>query len=547
MISPAFTRQKLATHSVAAWLPSLLLGALSLLFIVQGYDGKRVGQVMVLLLPFVVWLAWPVRSAWLHWLRAGIVWLATVGFMLDAVARSYLTATYQAAPDSSLVLGAIANTNVREGGEYLSSYWPTLLPAALVVLVAALVVAGLVALGRRSAGRSRWARVVLVSLLLVGTAAHASKPWRRLQPVAFWVNWNLSVQQLRADWADMQDDRDAALARAKAVQPVVSRPGPATVVLVISDSVNRDNLSLYGYARATTPRLMVQQRELGDSMVVMRHAWSVDASTLPSLTNMFSFGRAAGDESQHLLALARQAGYKTWWISNHDDVAIEHQHGRLADVVDFVNREPGRITRSLDEEILDCVQEALDDPADTKFIVVHLLGAHPHYEKRFPLGDNPFDDEVDAVEAGMMQQKRASWVRRSRHAYDAALLYHDTIVSRLLDQTRAAGEDRSNEYLAWMYLSDHGQEVGHGGNLVGHSPGTPAGYRIPAIVWRNALASAPATETALRPFRADWTGWTVADLLHLSWAGKEYSRSVLSTTYKWVEPVIPVEGVSFNE
>ena len=39
------------------------------------------------------------------------------------------------------------------------------------------------------------------------------------------------------------------------------------------------------------------------------------------------------DEPQHVLALARAAGYKVWWMSNHDDLVIEQQHARLADVV----------------------------------------------------------------------------------------------------------------------------------------------------------------------------------------------------------------------
>ena len=44
---------------------------------------------------------------------------------------------------------------------------------------------------------------------------------------------------------------------------------------------------------------------------------------------------------------------------------------------------------SLDGELLDCIQEALADPAERKFIIVHLLGAHPHYRLRFPKGENP--------------------------------------------------------------------------------------------------------------------------------------------------------------
>jgi heptose-I-phosphate ethanolaminephosphotransferase len=215
------------------------------------------------------------------------------------------------------------------------------------------------------------------------------------------------------------------------------------VVLVITDSINRDNMGLYGYGRPTTPRLQAHKARAGEQMAVLKNAWSVDASTLPALRNMFHFGLPESDNPPHVLALARAAGYKVWWISNHDDLAIEQQHARFADVVDMVNRTPGRASASLDGEILDCVQEAFADTStDRKLIVVHLMGAHPHYSLRFPANANPFDDDVDAVETGLVKEGRSAWVRRFRQEYDAALLYHDFVVSELLQQTRSAGKTR---------------------------------------------------------------------------------------------------------
>lgn len=318
---------------------------------------------------------------------------------------------------------------------------------------------------------------------------------------------------------------------------------------MLTDSINRDNMGLYGYARATTPRLQAHQRLLGDDMVVLRNAWSVDASTVQSLGNIFGFGQPTGGdgrgEGMHVIALARAAGYKVWWMSNHDDVAIEQQHARLADVVEMVNRTPGRAGASLDGELLDCVQEALDDPAERKLIVVHLMGAHPHYRLRFPSGENPFDDGVDAVEAQLASQGRSAWVRRFRQEYDAAMLYHDFVVSETLQLARQAG--RAGEYRAWMYLSDHGQEVGHGSDRAGHSPGTASGYRIPAVVWRNTAAQPVTTAMAQQPFRTDWAAWTLADVLHIDWTGARPERNVLSPHYRWEPPVLPLGVVSFSQ
>ncbi|WP_372588149.1 sulfatase-like hydrolase/transferase [Acidovorax sp. BLS4] len=523
-----------------------LATATVLALVALGHDGRRVAQLMALALPALLWLAWPVRSDAVHRLRTAAVWLWAMAFALDGVARAYLLDAYQAAPDSTLVLGAAANTTGRESAEYLSMHWRSVAVWSAALVVAAWLVGRSARRGLRTA--VRWPRslvALLCALLALSALGYASKPWRRLHPVAYWMHWNAAVHGLRSGWADQERQRSALLERARQAAPAVTRPGPSTVVLVVTDSINRDNLGLYGYARSTTPRLEAQQRVLGGEMAVLRHAWSVDASTLPALANIFGFGQPGRADGQHVLALARAAGYKVWWMSNHDDVAIEQQHARLADVVDMVNRTPGRAGASLDGELLDCVQEALDDPAERKLIVVHLMGAHPHYRLRFPSGDNPFDDHVDAVEAQLAGQGRSAWVRRYRQQYDAALLYHDFVVSETLQLARAGA--RPGESRAWMYLSDHGQEVGHGSDRAGHSPATASGYRIPTVIWRSAAAQPVSAATAQRPFRADWAAWTLADLLHIGWAGAMPERNVLDDRYRWVAPTLPVAVPSFSE
>ncbi|MDN6886014.1 phosphoethanolamine transferase [Variovorax sp. CAN2819] len=537
-----------ASPSRNALLACGAVGATLLALIALGHDGRRVAQLAVLAMPMVLWLAWPLRSARMRRVRTLLVWLWAMGFALDGAVRAYLLDTYQAAPDGAMVLGAAANTNAREGAEYLWMHWRSAVVWATVLVMAGVLVGmfarrGAAAGAAPSARPSRWMVALVALLLLLSCLAYASKPWRRLHPAIFWTHWVDSLHALRSAWADQHNQRDRLMAQARTIAPVTTQSGPSTVVLVITDSINRDNMALYGYGRPTSPRLLAHKAQTGDQMAVLKNAWSVDASTLPALRNMFHFGLPDAENPPHVLALARAAGYKVWWISNHDDLAIEQQHARLADVVDMVNRTPGRASASLDGEILDCVQEALADTStDRKLIVVHLMGAHPHYSLRFPENANPFDDNVDAVENGLVKDGRSAWVRRFRQEYDAALLYHDFVVSELLQQTRAPG--KPGEYRAWMYLSDHGQEVGHVSDRAGHSPSTASGYRIPAVVWRN--REPLPQDAALQPFRADWAGWTLMELLGIRWNGQQSERDVLADSYRWEPPGIPVKVESFE-
>ena len=106
---------------------------------------------------------------------------------------------------------------------------------------------------------------------------------------------------------------------------------------------------------------------------------------------------------------------------------------------------------------------------------------------------------------------------------------------KLLDLTRASDEPGSHD--AWMFLSDHGQEVGHAHDHVGHSHCTAVGYRIPALIWRNRVDAPIPADLAQRPFRADWAGWTLTDhLLGIRWSADAPERHVLTAAYRKQAP-----------
>lgn len=530
----------------ASWPALCALAAIALFFIVLGHNGIRVAQLLVLMLPVLIWLAWPMRNpAWLKARRLmAFGWVML--FALDGAIRAHLMDLYQSSPEGAMVIGAMANTNLRESSEYLSMHWRS---AVLVFCCLALVAV----LAWRITGRNAFSavsndkRLVVISLIvvLVCAVAYASKPWRRLHPAVFWTQWVHSAHNLKASLSDQHVERARLLDLAIQAKPVSTSAGPSTVVLVLSESINRDNLSLYGYQRQTTPRLQEHQRTSGAQMTVLRNAWSVDASTLPAVRNLFGFGAPNSTHSHHLIALARASGYKVWWISNHDDVGIEQQHARLAHIVQMVNRSPGRSSVSLDGEMLDELKSALDAPSERKFIVVHMLGAHPHYSLRYPEGQNPFDDEADAIEASLKSKGTSLWVRRQRQEYDAALLYHDHVAAEMLRLTKSVTSSKGK--VAWMYLSDHGQEVGHVRNHAGHSSSTEAGYRIPAIIWQAPSSESLPEGVSERPFRSDWAAWTVADLLDMRWSSEPLERNVLSQAYQWEEPRLPMTVKSFTK
>ena len=517
----------------------VLLGPLlaCLLASVVAHDGIRVVQVAVLAMPGWLWLCWPHRGL-ARMLQAGLCALLALAFALDASVRGFLAQSWKASPASSMVLTAVANTNGREAAEFIGMYWRTVSFWSVFLLLQAAAIGWALVRWWRAPPVTQplrgWRLVSAGLLVLLMLVSLASKPWRHHHPLAFWPQWVSEVTALKRDWSDMDEQRRLLLARAADSAPALNAAAPNTLVVVIGESVNRAHLGPYGYPRDTTPQLAAQARSLGSGLEVFRHAWSVDASTVPALQNLFYFGQSRDANRQHLLALARAAGYRTWWISNQDDLAIEQEHARLADEVHLLNQTPGRSGHSLDESVLPLAQAALAHPAPRKLVVLHLLGLHPHYRLRRPDGPPSRVAAGDSVDARLRAEGRPAWLRALRNDYDDALRYHDGVVAATLDLCRRAGNGT-----AWVDLSDHGQEVGHSIDHAGHSAATPEGYRIPLMVWRPALEDAAQPVLEL-PVRGDWLGYSLASLLGIEWIGARPTQDVFDRRYQWRAPALPV-------
>ena len=524
--------------AVPGLLPATLACLTLLPLLALAFDGTRLLQVLVLTLSAWLWLARPLRRDRARAMQALAAGAVAVAFLADAAVRSFILRTWGALPDSTMVITALANTGGTEASEFLLAYWPDLLQQTALLLFSAVLLGVLLRrwwiASAAAAQPSRWRVAAIAVLLLVLLAALAIKPWRKYHPFVFWPLWAQQVADTRAQWERAHVQRAELKQRAAAQAPALVPASPDTLVLVISDSINRAHLSLYGYARQTTPQLDRRRQQEAGTFKVLRHPWSADASTVTALANFFHFGEPSSPSRNHLLALAAAAGYQTWWISNHDDLAIQRQHAELADRQRMLNKVPGRSAASLDHAVLPELERALRSGPGRKLIVVHLLGAHPHYRLRHPPDRAPFRHARDAVYRQLESSGRSTWTRQLRNDYDSAIHYHDSVVDRTLELTRTHGGRAG-----WIFLSDHGQEVGSVSDHAGHSASSPDGYRIPLLVWGAAAQGVP-DELHRLPIRADWLGHSLTRLLGIAWTGYRPERDFLHPGYRWTPPPHPV-------
>ena len=470
--------------------------------------GKVAYDLQLLLLPLLVGLILAVagnpsdavRLAFLSaagiWLidyavRKQQVWLLAVAalwwllFLVDSSLRSVSWFWFNSDIDAYFILSSVANTNRLEVMEFIQSHVFELLIASVLLVTVwfsvFFVFAQQLHLGVR---RSQYPilRAVFWGVALLTVTAYLLRPARVLHPVVFWQDYHAKIQAFRQEINQLQQIHQHWDQSARAALPSHSLQTKQTHVLAITESLTSQNFGVCGYPRATTPHLQSHLKQLQ----VFCQAYSPEPSTIAALKLKLTTLSSSGQDymrSANMLVYAKASGYKVFWISNQSDAYISSLFGNYADHAVYVNQRSGRSSSSLDENVLPEYIKALADPHPRKLLTLHLIGAHPNYTNRYPARFDQFSLQ-DQVQRQMNQQHYSFWIRNKRNQYDNALLYQDWVWKQLFD-TLLKHQDLGFRSLVWV--SDHGNEVGHELNYAGHSATTREGYHVPLVMWHDGL------------------------------------------------------------
>jgi heptose-I-phosphate ethanolaminephosphotransferase len=251
-----------------------------------------------------------------------------------------------------------------------------------------------------------------------------------------------------------------------------------TYVLVIGESTNRQRMELYGYQRETTPELSAQRKQLA----VFNDVITPRPYTIEALSQILSFANQQERDlvfsQANIVSLMKAAGFETWWITNQQTLTQRNTlltaFSKMSDHQVYLNNNRTQSNGSFDDVVIAPFIKAISASAAKKFIVVHLLGTHLRYDRRYPSDYARFDQQtVNHIPLNAEQQS-------IYNSYDNAILFNDHVVSSLLTNFQ-----QQNPHGLLLYFSDHGDEVFDEREFYGRSENDPSTsiYTVPLLFW----------------------------------------------------------------
>ncbi len=452
---------------------------------------------------------------------------------------------------SQSVMFVMFETNTNEAGEFLTQYFSFKVVGIILAytLVAIFLWTRLKPVTLPNFGRVGVSALILVILFGVPYYNKAIKQDRPLENVASYVNSKLAYA---APWqfvsgyflyknqlANMEElIRDNS--KIPPLENFVDTNGttPRTFVLVIGESTSRDRMSLYGYPRPTTPELDNIAENYPNNLSVFNDVVTSRPYTIEALQQILTFASQTEPElfnsRPSIMNMMKQAGFKTFWITNQQTMTERNTlltaFSRQTDKQYYLNNDMAQSSRIYDDVVFSPFKEALADPAEKKFIVVHLLGTHMRYEFRYPEDKAVFNNKDSVVPANLKDNEIKDY-----NAYDNAQHYNDYVVSTLIKDF-----DSSKENGFLVFFSDHGEDVfdtpPH--DMLGRSEGKPSKvmYNIPFLVWQSPewlqTHEFNLNDKTTRPYSTMDFIYSWSDLAGLNYTGFEPEKSLFNNEFK---------------
>lgn len=254
-----------------------------------------------------------------------------------------------------------------------------------------------------------------------------------------------------------------------------THPERKTYIVIISDSVGRRYMSLYGGKYRTTPFLDSIKKQLFTfDNVTTRYD-----VTYKVIEKFLSFSECDGDVSKiyyqpPLLDIYKKAGFKVFWLSSFSDVNAQSNFSYLTEAVDVRFFKTFDMRFSGDEILYSFFKKALEDKISKKIIFLHLEGSHLNYTDRYP-------NNFGADDISLKKLRDIPHISQKFVEYMTSIRYGDEVLKNIFSILREY--DIGSSFV--LYFSDHAEDVDMYGDAVFSHGGIEKKqvFEIPFFIW----------------------------------------------------------------
>ena len=308
-------------------------------------------------------------------------------------------------------------------------------------------------------------------------------------------------------------------------------------VIVVGETSRRTNWSLFGYTRATTPRLGAIKSDLFLFNRVTSNATNTILSVPLALTRATAVARGAAHSEKSIITLLKQAGFETYWISNQarSDALLNpiSQIALEADHVSFPEDTlPSERSGGFDSNLLVRLNGILARASSTAKVVIflHMEGSHFGYKERYPPGFSHFR-AVRAIPQALTDREM-----RLIDEYDDSVYFTDYNIRGIIGRLGLC-----HCKAGLVFFSDHGERLfDHGSTDSDFGHGFPTvslqEIEVPFFIWLSSayreanplmVARLKANEHSAAELHSLFE--TIVDLTGVHYEGRTASLSLFSS------------------
>jgi heptose-I-phosphate ethanolaminephosphotransferase len=297
----------------------------------------------------------------------------------------------------------------------------------------------------------------LLSLLIITTVLFSLDKIQSIRPYTY-IKSYISI----ADIGKIQDRSNYINNLKHDSSNLTTNLGYDKIIVIMGESANKNHMSAYNYNKKTTPffdSLLQNSQSFKYNVIAPTNQtrYSVPIDLTDATVNDFNLFFT----TKSIISIFKEYGYRTYWLSNQGKIGKHENYiATISNEADFTKIANLFYSNAkYDDVLIEYLDKLNMDNTSKEFYLIHLMGSHASYKKRYPEEEALFKNSKNIIEQ-----------------YDNTIFYTDILLQKIYNKFK-------DSKLLFIYVSDHAEVVNINKYGHGYSPAYKDEYEIPLVVY----------------------------------------------------------------